>query len=58
MIVTEQVTIRNRLFDYTYSDQGYTILQIETGVEYDEAYDLHPTQYTYEETENKKYVEQ
>ncbi len=35
-----------------YSDKGMKLLQVETGVVYDEAVDVVPCQYTYEETEN------
>lgn len=35
-----------------YSDIGMKLLQVETGIEYDEAVDVIPCQYTYEETEN------
>jgi len=34
----------------TYSDAGYMIRQIETGVLYSEAVDITPCPYTYEET--------
>lgn len=34
-----------------YSDEGYLIRQIETGTLYDEAIDLIPCRYTYEETD-------
>ena len=33
-----------------YSDSGYRIRQIETGVLYDDAIDIQPCPYTYEET--------
>lgn len=36
-----------------YSNLGVTLLQIETGIEYDEPIDTYPCPYTYEETENK-----
>jgi hypothetical protein len=35
-----------------YSDSGMKLLQVETGMVYDEAIDVVPCQYTYEETEN------
>lgn len=35
-----------------YSDEGYTLLQVETGIEYGMAVDVYPCQYTYEETTN------
>lgn len=37
----------------TYSDEGYKLRQIETGVIYDEAIDAENVLYTYEETEEK-----
>ncbi len=37
----------------TYSDQNYKIRQVETGAVYDEAIDLKPCAYTYEETDEK-----
>lgn len=52
MIHQEQVVISGRDFLHTYSDEYY-IRQIETGVVYDEAYDVIPCVYTYEETDEK-----
>lgn len=37
----------------TYSDEGYRIIQIETGNIYDEAIDVENASYTYEETNEK-----
>jgi len=34
-----------------YSDKGFTLRQIETGMEYDDAVDVVPCVYTYEETD-------
>ena len=34
-----------------YSDSGMKLLQVETGTMYDEAIDIVPCKYTYEETE-------
>ena len=34
-----------------YSDQGMKLRQVETGIEYDEAIDIVPCKYTYEETD-------
>ncbi len=34
-----------------YSDNGVKLKQVETGILYDEAIDIAPCQYTYEETE-------
>jgi len=37
----------------TYSDEAYKLLQVETGVVYDEAIDVETAKYTYEETDKK-----
>lgn len=49
MIVQDNYYIGNTPLVYTYSDQGYKILQVETGDEYDEAHDLIGSDYTYAE---------
>ena len=36
-----------------YSDNGHRILQIETGITYNEAIDVYPCKYTYIESEEK-----
>ena len=36
-----------------YSDQGFVMRQIETGIEYGEAVDVYPCRYTYEETDKQ-----
>ena len=36
-----------------YSDSGMMILQTETGIEYEEAVDVVPCRFTYEETDKK-----
>ena len=51
MIKTENLTINHTDFIKTYSDEGFKILQVETGVVYDEAIDLESSEYTYEETD-------
>ena len=51
MVVTEIITIGSREFQKTYSDMDYKIKQIETGILYDEAIDVIPCAYTYEETD-------
>lgn len=48
MVVEEKL---NEQFIKHYSDKGVKLKQIETGIVYDEAIDLLPCQYTYEETE-------
>lgn len=53
MIVTEYFNIREdgvKLY-HTYSDKNYKILQVETGIQYDEAIDIENAPYTYEETD-------
>jgi len=35
----------------TYSDQGFMILQVETGIAYSEAIDIEDAEYTYTETD-------
>ena len=34
-----------------YSDNGMMIMQVETGIEYSDAVDVHPCRYTYKETD-------
>ena len=53
MIKQEEVTIGGNKLIHTYSDSGNYILQVETGIKYDEAYDVIPCRYTYEETSEK-----
>ena len=50
MITTEIITIGTRQFQKTSSDT-YMIRQIETGKLYQEAMDIVPCSYTYEEAE-------
>lgn len=47
MIKTEEINGRIR----HYSDAGFKIRQIETGILYDDAVDVMPCKYTYEETD-------
>lgn len=42
----------------TYSDSGYKIKQVETGIVYDEAIDIENAPYTYEETDELKEIEE
>lgn len=42
----------------TYSDEGYYILQTQTGIEYSEAIDVAPVRYTYIETGKKIEIEE
>jgi len=53
MIVTDFYSIRKdgiKLYK-TYSDEGYKILQNETGIIYDEAIDIENSGFTYSETD-------
>jgi hypothetical protein len=49
MIIVEYIEPENR--ERRYSDQGVKIRQIETGVLYDDAVDVIPCPYTYEESD-------
>ena len=48
MVIEE---ILNERFVRHYSDKGLKLLQVETGIMYDEAIDIVPCRYTYEETD-------
>lgn len=50
MVITESLTIGGRELVRHYSDEGLKIRQLETGIVYDEAIDVVPCRYTYEET--------
>ena len=50
MIVVEY--LKDNTLVRHYSDENKTLLQVETGLEYDEAIDVVPCQYTYVETDN------
>ena len=43
--------LRNGELVRHYSDTGMMLLQVETGIEYEEAVDVVPCRYTYEETD-------
>lgn len=49
MIITEYIESENR--ERRYSDQGMKLRQIETGILYDDAVDVIPCPYTYEESD-------
>lgn len=51
MIKEETFTISSTNFIKHYSDSGFKVKQIETGIIYDEANDVVPCRYTYEETD-------
>lgn len=53
MVISEFFKIRDdgvKLYK-TYSDENFKILQVETGIIYDEAIDIENNNYTYEETD-------
>lgn len=52
MLATEYPYHGNYKLIRFYSDAGFTVRQIETGIEYGEAIDLYPPRYTFEETDN------
>ena len=58
MLKQEKITINNKELLHTYSDNNKYILQVETNVKYDEAYDVIPCKYTYKETKEEIVVEQ
>ena len=53
MVITEYFKTRKDGVNLyrTYSNEGYMILQVETGIQYDEAIDIENAPYTYEETD-------
>ena len=58
MLKQEKITINNKELLHTYSDNNKYILQVETNVKYDEAYDIIPSKYTYKETEEEIVIEE
>ena len=58
MLKQEKITINNKELLHTYSDNNKYILQVETNVEYNEAYDVIPCKYTYIETEEEIVIEE
>lgn len=50
MIVQENIEIGAKQFLHTYSDSDVKILQVETQRIYDDAIDVIPCRFTYEET--------
>lgn len=57
MITQEEITINDKVFLHTYSDK-FKLEQVETGQQYDEAYDIIPCKYTYVESEELLPVEE
>ena len=58
MLKQEKLTINNKELLHTYSDNNKYILQVETNVKYNEAYDIMPCKYTYKETNEEIVVEE
>ena len=58
MLKQEKLTINNKELLHTYSDNNKYILQVETNVKYDEAYDIIPCKYTYKEKNEEIVVEE
>ena len=58
MLKQEKVKINNKELLHTYSDSNKYILQVETNVKYDEAYDIIPCKYTYKETKEEIVIEE
>ena len=58
MLKQEKITINNKELLHTYSDNNKYILQVETNVEYNEAYDIIPCKYTYNETKEEIVIEE
>ena len=58
MIKQEKTIINNKELLHIYSDNNKYILQVETNVKYNEAYDIIPCKYTYKETEEEIVIEE
>ena len=58
MLKQEKITINNKELLHTYSDNNKYILQVETNVKYDEAYDIIPCKYTSKETNEEIVIEE
>lgn len=60
MIVTEYFMTRKDgvVLNRTYSDEGFYIIQNETGIKYSEAVDVEGAPYTYSETDEPIPVEE
>lgn len=57
MITQEEKIINGKTFLHTYSNE-FVLEQVETGQQYDEAYDIIPCKYTYVESEELLPVEE
>lgn len=58
MLKQEKTIINNKELLHTYSDNNKYILQVETNVKYNEAYDVIPCKYTYKETKEEIVIEE
>lgn len=58
MLKQEKIIINNKELLHTYSDNNKYILQVETNVKYNEAYDVIPCKYTYKETKEEIVIEE
>ena len=58
MLKQEKIIINNKELLHTYSNNNKYILQVETNVKYNEAYDIIPCKYTYKETEEEIVIEE
>ena len=58
MVKQEKITINNKELLHTYSDNNKYILQVETNVKYNEAYDIITCKYTYKETKEEIVIEE
>ena len=58
MLKQEKVKIGSRELLHTYSGNNKYILQVETNVKYNEAYDTIPCKYTYKETKEDIVIEE
>lgn len=52
-IVTKKQKLGRHYYMHTYSDEDFRIMQDQTGIIYDDAWDVLDTTYTYTETEEK-----
>ena len=58
MLKQEKTIINNKELLHTYSDNNKYILQVETNVKYNEAYDVISCKYSYKETEEDIVIEE
>lgn len=58
MLKQEKIIINNKELLHTYSDSNKYILQVETNVKYNEAYDIIPCKYTYKEIKEEILIEE